>query len=59
MPKIKAKKSFKELSIANAYQGLHCNQYYALMEGKTIQINKVPDFIKDHVEILKGKQNGN
>jgi hypothetical protein len=57
MPKIKPKESFKDLSIANAYQGLHHLQYEALMQGKTIQIDKVPDFIIDHVEILKGKQN--
>lgn len=58
--KIKPKASFKKLDISDNYQGLSCEEFFALKRGEMIEIDKIPSLIKKHVEIVKkGKKHGN
>lgn len=56
--KVKAKKSFMDLHISNNYQGLHCDDYFALRRGETVDLDIVPEIIEKHVTVKKEKDDG-
>lgn len=45
--KYKATKKFQELGIENSYQGLNTDDYFALRNGKIVELNQVPNHLLD------------
>lgn len=54
----KATEKFKELDDSNAYQGLTKDQYYQLMNGKSVDVKDMPKKLLDgkYVESSKAKK---
>lgn len=54
----KATKKFKELGIENSYQGLETEIYYALRNGKKVEIENAPKHLIDgeYIEKVKTKE---
>ena len=53
--KIKAKPSFKKLSIGNNYQGLRTDQFYLLRDGEEIEVDEINPYIEGHVKEVEEK----
>lgn len=54
--KIKATRKFLELGIENSYQGLKTDDYYALRNGKTIELSQAPSHLLGGKYIEKVKE---
>ena len=54
--KVKAKSTFKNLTITNSYQGLNTKIFFALQRGETVELNKIPEICKEHLEEIKNKK---
>ena len=56
--KVKLKKNIK-LSNNRNFMGLHSNDWTLLNQGKSVELNSIPDLIKDLIEIIsKSKKKG-
>ena len=53
--KIKATKKFQELGIENSYQELNTEDYFALRNGKIVELNQAPNhlFNGKYIEAIK------
>jgi len=56
--KYKATKAFKRLGIENSYQGLTVREYFALREGKTVELISPPSdlIVLNYIELVKSQK---